>query len=173
MWCNPGSDIDLNVLPKITLQIDLNTIFTKESGYAWVGFSSAIGSSWSAPSSSVFKAKSYKFSGVRTVLSKTLIEEDGLVLGKQGTFVVGARASCGTYRFSGGDLWEFKLKNPVAGTEVSIPDSNVVDMNTGQYTVSYNVGSVSGSWQVWAKLTNDGGSTDQGEVKIGDFVVSA
>jgi len=173
MWCNPGSDIDLNVLPKITLQIDLNTIFTKESGYAWVGFSSAIGSATIRPSSSVFKAKSYKFSGVRTVLSKTQIEEDGLVLGKQGTFVVDARASCGTYRFSGGDLWEFKLKNPVAGTEVSIPDSNVVDMNTGQYTVSYNVGSVSGSWQVWAKLTNDGGSTDQGEVKIGDFVVSA
>ena len=43
MWCNQGTAIDLNILPKITLQIDLNTIFTKESGYAWVGFSSAIG----------------------------------------------------------------------------------------------------------------------------------
>ena len=61
----------------------------------------------------------------------------------------------------------------MAGTEVSIPDSSVVDMNTGQYTVSYDVGSVSGSWEVWAKLTNDGGSTNQGEVKIGSFLVSA
>ena len=56
---------------------------------------------------------------------------------------------------------------------MSIPDSSVVDMNTGQYTVSYDVGSVSGSWEVWAKLTNDGGSTNQGEVKIGSFLVSA
>ena len=83
-----------------------------------------------------------------------------------------ARASCGTYRFSGGDQWDFTLKNPIKSAEILIPQSSVVDMNTGQYRVTYNVGSVNGAWEVWAKLLNDGGGSNQGEVKIGGFTVA-
>mmetsp|Transcript_12303 Transcript_12303/g.22371 ORF Transcript_12303/g.22371 Transcript_12303/m.22371 type:complete len:334 (+) Transcript_12303:89-1090(+) len=164
---NSGTTINENLEPKITLQIDLNTIFTQDLGYAWFGVTDSIVSG----SYSIYRLKSFEIGGVRTKLSNCNIEEEGLVLGKTGQFVMDTRTSCNTFRFSGGDLWSIKLKNLVAGYEAVVGTEGIVDVGTGQYRVSYAV-EQTGNYKVLATLLNDEGADDQGEVEIGSFIVT-
>ena len=165
-YFNTGTEINELLAPKMTIQEDLNTIFTTNLGYAWVGFGVKVGSgSWSR-----IEVSSFKFSGVKTSLVHSTIEEDKLTLPKTGSFVLDAKGSCGTFRFSGGDLFDVVLKNEAAGLEANIPSSSILDLGTGRYTINYNL-AVSGSYTVWASLANDFSGVDQGQVEIGSFQV--
>jgi len=93
-YFNSGTEIVSTMAPKMTIQEDLNTVFTTNLGYAWIGFGVRVGSgSWTR-----IETSSFKLSSVKTSIAHSRIEEDKLALPISGSFVVDAKGSCGTYR---------------------------------------------------------------------------